>query len=112
MGTRGRPLGIFFEAFSEAIINLVKAIMWLVPFGIVFLVAHKILLTENLQQEFESLGWYIGTGATWTGHTWFYRSSGNICNLQETEPIHIHVFYVESISDSPSNRVQVSKTWI
>ena len=51
-------------------------------------------------------------GATWTGHSWFYRSSGNICNLQETEPIHIHVFYVESISDSPSNRVQVSKTWI
>ncbi|XP_032870441.1 neutral amino acid transporter B(0) [Amblyraja radiata] len=59
LGTEGENLINFFYSFNEATMILVSWIMWYAPFGIMFLVAGKIVEMENVWLLFSSLGKYI-----------------------------------------------------
>ncbi|XP_041035119.1 neutral amino acid transporter B(0) [Carcharodon carcharias] len=59
LGPEGDNLIRFFSSFNEATMVLVSWIMWYAPFGIMFLVAGKILEMENVLLLFTSLGKYI-----------------------------------------------------
>ncbi|ELU03325.1 hypothetical protein CAPTEDRAFT_6024 [Capitella teleta] len=64
LGEIGRPLYIFFNAFAEATMVLVTAVIWYSPIGILFLVASEIIEMEDPVGELESLGLYIATVMT------------------------------------------------
>uniref|UniRef100_A0A1A7XKJ1 Amino acid transporter n=2 Tax=Iconisemion striatum TaxID=60296 RepID=A0A1A7XKJ1_9TELE len=59
MGDEGEILIKFFNSFNEATMVLVGWIMWYAPFGIMFLVAGKIVEMDNVGKLFASLGKYI-----------------------------------------------------
>ncbi|XP_072346219.1 neutral amino acid transporter B(0) [Scyliorhinus torazame] len=59
LGPEGENLIRFFSSFNEATMVLVSWIMWYAPFGIMFLVAGKIVEMENVLLLFTSLGKYI-----------------------------------------------------
>ncbi|XP_049582037.1 neutral amino acid transporter B(0) [Syngnathus scovelli] len=59
LGEEGEILIKFFNSFNEATMVLVSWIMWYAPFGIMFLVAGKIVEMEDVGTLFASLGKYI-----------------------------------------------------
>ncbi|XP_006627776.2 neutral amino acid transporter B(0) [Lepisosteus oculatus] len=59
LGEEGEILIKFFNSFNEATMILVSWIMWYAPFGIMFLVAAKIVEMEDVATLFTSLGKYI-----------------------------------------------------
>ncbi|MEQ2209368.1 Neutral amino acid transporter B(0), partial [Xenoophorus captivus] len=59
LGDEGEILIKFFNSFNEATMVLVSWIMWYAPFGIMFLVAGKIVEMEDVGELFASLGKYI-----------------------------------------------------
>ncbi|XP_006000491.1 neutral amino acid transporter B(0) [Latimeria chalumnae] len=59
LGPEGENLVKFFNSFNEATMVLVSWIMWYAPFGIMFLVAGKIVEMEDVVVLFTSLGMYI-----------------------------------------------------
>ncbi|XP_067875120.1 neutral amino acid transporter B(0) [Heterodontus francisci] len=59
LGPEGNNLIHFFSSFNEATMILVSWIMWYAPFGIMFLVAGKIVEMEDVLLLFTSLGKYI-----------------------------------------------------
>uniref|UniRef100_A0A8C4SU49 Amino acid transporter n=1 Tax=Erpetoichthys calabaricus TaxID=27687 RepID=A0A8C4SU49_ERPCA len=59
LGEEGEILIKFFNSFNEGTMVLVSWIMWYAPFGIMFLVAGKIVEMEDVVQLFTSLGKYI-----------------------------------------------------
>ncbi|XP_068179752.1 neutral amino acid transporter B(0)-like [Antennarius striatus] len=59
LGEEGEILIKFFKSFSEATMVLVSWIMWYAPFGIMFLVAVKIVKLNNVVSLFACLGKYI-----------------------------------------------------
>ncbi|XP_023669547.1 neutral amino acid transporter B(0) [Paramormyrops kingsleyae] len=59
LGQEGEILIKFFNSFNEATMVLVSWIMWYAPFGIMFLVAAKIVEMEDVAMLFTSLGKYI-----------------------------------------------------
>ncbi|KAG7470837.1 hypothetical protein MATL_G00118030 [Megalops atlanticus] len=59
LGEEGEILIKFFNSFNEATMVLVSWIMWYAPFGIMFLVAAKIVEMEDVGTLFASLGKYI-----------------------------------------------------
>ncbi|XP_060712208.1 neutral amino acid transporter B(0) [Hemiscyllium ocellatum] len=59
LGPEGENLIRFFNSFNEATMVLVSWIMWYAPFGIMFLVAGKIVEMEDVLMLFTSLGKYI-----------------------------------------------------
>ncbi|MBN3310400.1 AAAT protein, partial [Amia calva] len=59
LGEEGEILIKFFNSFNEATMVLVSWIMWYAPFGIMFLVAAKIVEMEDVATLFASLGKYI-----------------------------------------------------
>ncbi|MGH0137443.1 UNVERIFIED_CONTAM: hypothetical protein FKN15_078485 [Acipenser sinensis] len=59
LGEEGEILIKFFNSFNEATMVLVSWIMWYAPFGIMFLVAGKIVEMEDVGMLFASLGKYI-----------------------------------------------------
>ncbi|KAK0140816.1 Neutral amino acid transporter A [Merluccius polli] len=59
LGAEGEELIRFFNSFNEATMVLVSWIMWYVPFGIMFLVASKIVEMEDVVLLVTSLGKYI-----------------------------------------------------
>ncbi|KAF6736872.1 Neutral amino acid transporter B(0) [Oryzias melastigma] len=59
LGEEGEILIKFFNSFNEATMVLVSWIMWYAPFGIMFLVAGKIVEMEDVGSLFASLGKYI-----------------------------------------------------
>ncbi|MEQ2229209.1 Neutral amino acid transporter B(0) [Ilyodon furcidens] len=59
LGDEGEILIKFFNSFNEATMVLVSWIMWYAPFGIMFLVAGKIVEMEDVGKLFASLGKYI-----------------------------------------------------
>ncbi|CAF1656862.1 unnamed protein product [Rotaria magnacalcarata] len=61
MGKRGEPMLHFFLILNEIVMKLIKLVMWYSPFGIMFLVAGKILEIEDLLQLAQSLGMYAFT---------------------------------------------------
>ncbi|XP_077396332.1 neutral amino acid transporter B(0) [Festucalex cinctus] len=59
LGEEGEILIRFFNSFNEATMVLVSWIMWYAPFGIMFLVAGKIVEMDEVGTLFASLGKYI-----------------------------------------------------
>nr|XP_057921139.1 neutral amino acid transporter A [Doryrhamphus excisus] len=59
LGDEGEELIRFFNAFNEATMVLVSWIMWYIPFGIMFLVASKIVEMVDVVLLVTSLGKYI-----------------------------------------------------
>ncbi|CAF2523243.1 unnamed protein product [Rotaria sp. Silwood2] len=64
MGKRGEPMLHFFLILNEIVMKLIKLAMWYSPFGIMFLVAGKILEIEDLLKLAQSLGMYALTVLT------------------------------------------------
>ncbi|CAF1174380.1 unnamed protein product [Rotaria sordida] len=64
MGQRGEPMLHFFLILNEIVMKLIKLTMWYSPFGIMFLVAGKILEIEDLLKLAQSLGMYALTVLT------------------------------------------------
>ncbi|XP_036917656.1 excitatory amino acid transporter 3 [Sturnira hondurensis] len=63
MGEKGQILVDFFSALSDATMKIVQIIMCYMPFGIVFLIAGKIIEVEDWE-IFRKLGMYMATVLT------------------------------------------------
>ncbi|XP_034015669.1 solute carrier family 1 member 8b [Thalassophryne amazonica] len=61
MGDRGAPLVNLCQCINECIMKIINAAMWYFPFGIVFLVAGKILDMHDPAHLGEKLGMYFIT---------------------------------------------------
>ncbi|KAJ8346154.1 hypothetical protein SKAU_G00303470 [Synaphobranchus kaupii] len=60
MGERGRVLVEFFNALNEATMKIVQIVMWYMPFGIVFLIAVRIVEVETWDMV-QKLGLFMVT---------------------------------------------------
>nr|XP_033781393.1 excitatory amino acid transporter 3 [Geotrypetes seraphini] len=60
MGEKGQVLVDFFNALNDATMKIVQIIMWYMPFGILFLIAGKII-EVNDWEIFRKLGLYMAT---------------------------------------------------
>jgi solute carrier family 1 (high affinity glutamate transporter) protein 2 len=61
MGRKAEILLHLFLVLNEIIMKLVKIIMWYAPFGILFLVAGKILEIDDMGHTARKLGLYMMT---------------------------------------------------
>ncbi|XP_074547487.1 solute carrier family 1 member 8b [Halichoeres trimaculatus] len=61
MGERGAPLVNVCQCINECVMKIINAAMWYFPFGIVFLVAGKILDMDDPAHLGEKLGMYFIT---------------------------------------------------
>ncbi|TSM94650.1 Excitatory amino acid transporter 1 [Bagarius yarrelli] len=59
MKQQSQPLKDFFNSLNEAIMHLVRIIMWFSPVGILFLIAGKIVEMQDLLQVGGQLGMYM-----------------------------------------------------
>ncbi|KAM3852443.1 LOW QUALITY PROTEIN: excitatory amino acid transporter 5-like [Vipera latastei] len=64
MGERGAPLVNVCQCLNEAVMKIVAMATWYFPFGIVFLIAGKILEMENPALTVQKLGLYAMTVVT------------------------------------------------
>ncbi|ELT91366.1 hypothetical protein CAPTEDRAFT_224146 [Capitella teleta] len=64
MGEKARVMIDFFSCLNEIVMRIVYVIMWYSPFGIMCLIAGKILSLENLATTAEQLGMYMVTVIT------------------------------------------------
>nr|CAD7256438.1 unnamed protein product [Timema shepardi] len=61
MGPKGRLMVDFFVVLNDIIMKLVGVVMWYSPFGILCLIAGKIMSIENLATTAQQLGLYMIT---------------------------------------------------
>ncbi|KAK0040705.1 excitatory amino acid transporter 3 [Biomphalaria pfeifferi] len=61
IGPKGKPLKEVIEAICEATLQLVTAVIWYSPVGVVFLVASQIVSMDDPMKSFEQLGFYFVT---------------------------------------------------
>ncbi|XP_075226781.1 excitatory amino acid transporter-like [Lycorma delicatula] len=61
MGNKGKVMVDFFVILNELIMRLVSVVMWYSPFGIMCLIAGKIMEIENLTSTAQQLGLYMIT---------------------------------------------------
>ncbi|XP_016159963.1 PREDICTED: excitatory amino acid transporter 5 isoform X2 [Ficedula albicollis] len=61
MGERGAPLVNVCQCLNEAVMKIVSMAVWYFPFGIVFLIAGKILEMEDPSVTGQKLGLYVIT---------------------------------------------------
>lgn len=61
MGPRGKLMVDFFVVLNDIIMTLVSAVMWYSPFGILCLIAGKIMSIDNLAETARQLGLYMVT---------------------------------------------------
>lgn len=61
MAESGLPVRRFVDSLQEAIIRVVKLIIWYSPIGICFILAARIAGMADPLSEFERLGWYMMT---------------------------------------------------
>ncbi|KAI4905769.1 hypothetical protein NFI96_027778 [Prochilodus magdalenae] len=61
MGERGTPLVNVCQCINECVMKIINAAVWYFPFGIIFLVAGKILDMEDPSTLGRKLGWYTLT---------------------------------------------------
>ncbi|XP_067000802.2 excitatory amino acid transporter [Anabrus simplex] len=61
MGHKGRIMVDFFVVLNDIIMKLVGVVMWYSPFGILCLIAGKIMSIENLAATAQQLGLYMIT---------------------------------------------------
>ncbi|XP_039261365.1 excitatory amino acid transporter 3-like [Styela clava] len=57
----GQLLVQFFSIFNEAVMKMVKIVIWYSPIGIIFLIAGEIMKMEDPEQTMQQLGLYIAT---------------------------------------------------
>ncbi|XP_068615776.1 excitatory amino acid transporter 5-like, partial [Brachionichthys hirsutus] len=58
MGERGAPLINVCQCINECVMKIINAAVWYFPFGIVFLVAGKVLDMQDPSTLGRKLGWY------------------------------------------------------
>ncbi|XP_077441115.1 solute carrier family 1 member 8a isoform X2 [Vanacampus margaritifer] len=58
MGERGAPLVNVCQCINECVMKIINAAVWYFPFGIIFLVAGKILDMQDPSTLGRKLGWY------------------------------------------------------
>uniref|UniRef100_A0A3Q3ADC3 Amino acid transporter n=1 Tax=Kryptolebias marmoratus TaxID=37003 RepID=A0A3Q3ADC3_KRYMA len=58
MGERGAPLISVCQCINECVMKIINAAVWYFPFGIIFLVAGKILDMQDPSTLGKKLGWY------------------------------------------------------
>ncbi|CAH1793138.1 unnamed protein product [Owenia fusiformis] len=58
---RAKPLLKFFHSFTEAIMELVKAFIWVIPIGLIFIIAVEIVKMSDPMDQVESLGMFLVT---------------------------------------------------
>ncbi|KAI2659407.1 Excitatory amino acid transporter 5 [Labeo rohita] len=58
MGERGAPLVSVCQCINECVMKIINAAVWYFPFGIIFLVAGKILDMSDPSTLGKKLGWY------------------------------------------------------
>ncbi|GLD68857.1 excitatory amino acid transporter 5-like protein [Lates japonicus] len=58
MGERGAPLINVCQCINECVMKIINAAVWYFPFGIIFLVAGKILDMQDPSTLGRKLGWY------------------------------------------------------
>ncbi|XP_017569731.1 excitatory amino acid transporter 5 isoform X1 [Pygocentrus nattereri] len=61
MGERGAPLVNVCQCINECVMKIINAAVWYFPFGIIFLVAGKILDMDDPSTLGRKLGWYTVT---------------------------------------------------
>jgi len=61
LGAKAKVMVDFFVALNEIVMRLVRIIMWYAPFGIMFLIAGKIMSVDNLTKTAQALGLYMIT---------------------------------------------------
>ncbi|KAL4228027.1 hypothetical protein ACF0H5_013465 [Mactra antiquata] len=61
MGPKGQVMVDFFDILNEIVMKLIILVMWYSPFGIMFLIAGKILELDDIQAVAARLGLYIVT---------------------------------------------------
>ncbi|XP_074640150.1 uncharacterized protein LOC141898226 [Tubulanus polymorphus] len=61
LGEKGRPLVVFFDSLNEAIMKLIRIVIWYSPIGVIFLVAAKIVAMDKPAVILAQLGKYMGT---------------------------------------------------
>ncbi|KAM6945697.1 excitatory amino acid transporter 5-like [Aplochiton taeniatus] len=61
MGERGAPLVNVCQCINECVMKIINAAVWYFPFGIIFLVAGKILDMQDPSSLGKKLGWYTIT---------------------------------------------------
>ncbi|CAL8251891.1 unnamed protein product [Merluccius merluccius] len=61
MGERGAPLVNVCQCINECVMKIINAAVWYFPFGIIFLVAGKILDMQDPSTLGRKLGWYTLT---------------------------------------------------
>ncbi|KAI5626669.1 excitatory amino acid transporter 5 [Silurus asotus] len=61
MGERGAPLVNVCQCINECVMKIINAAVWYFPFGIIFLVAAKILDMSDPSTLGKKLGWYAVT---------------------------------------------------
>lgn len=61
MGEQARVMISFFQILSDIVMRMIGFIMWYSPFGIMCLIAGKIVSIPNLSQTAEQLGMYMLT---------------------------------------------------
>lgn len=61
LGQKGKPLLQFFETLSEAMMVITRWVIWLSPMGVFFLVAAKVMETDNFGDLVGRLGMYFLT---------------------------------------------------
>ncbi|XP_027025670.1 excitatory amino acid transporter 5 [Tachysurus fulvidraco] len=64
MGERGAPLVNVCQCINECVMKIINAAVWYFPFGIIFLVAAKILDMSDPSTLGKKLGWYAVTVLT------------------------------------------------
>ncbi|KAF4083363.1 hypothetical protein AMELA_G00140470 [Ameiurus melas] len=64
MGERGAPLVNVCKCINECVMQIINAAVWYFPFGIVFLVAAKIVEMSDPSTLGKKLGWYAVTVLT------------------------------------------------
>ncbi|XP_017785307.1 PREDICTED: excitatory amino acid transporter 1 [Nicrophorus vespilloides] len=61
MGEKGKPLLVFFETLSEAMMIITSWVIWISPLGVFFLVSAKVMETESFGELVGRLGMYFMT---------------------------------------------------
>lgn len=59
MGPRGNLLRLVIHQFQDAIISMVRLVIWYSPIGIAFLLAGKIVSMKDPEEAFYQLSWYM-----------------------------------------------------
>ncbi|TKS75232.1 Excitatory amino acid transporter 5 [Collichthys lucidus] len=106
MGERGAPLINVCQCINECVMKIINAAVWYFPFGIIFLVAGKILDMQDPSTLGKKLGWYgITVLAGLFVHGLILLS---LLHPHQEEPLLLHPRAPAGLGDRSGYLVQVS----